>query len=79
MIPQNRLGTVEEVSATVCYLLSPAASFITGETVRVDGGHLLNGARLVPIDNGNHNASVPYTWERGEESDEELERERQYN
>jgi len=37
-IPAQRLGTEEEVSAAVMFLLSPAAAFITGETMRVDGG-----------------------------------------
>jgi citronellol/citronellal dehydrogenase len=37
-IPVRRMGTESEVSALVLFLLSPAASFITGETVRVDGG-----------------------------------------
>ncbi|XP_022237673.1 peroxisomal trans-2-enoyl-CoA reductase-like, partial [Limulus polyphemus] len=37
-LPAKRLGTPEEVSAAVCFLLSPAASYITGETVHVDGG-----------------------------------------
>jgi len=36
-IPARRLGTEEEVSAAVVFLLSPAAAFITGETLRVDG------------------------------------------
>jgi len=37
-IPAQRLGTEEEVSAAVLFLLSPAAAFVTGETMRVDGG-----------------------------------------
>ncbi|CAM4614668.1 unnamed protein product [Lepidochelys olivacea] len=40
-IPAKRLGIPEEVSPTVCFLLSPAASFITGETVKVDAGQSL--------------------------------------
>lgn len=37
-IPMKRTGTVEEVSSAVCFLLSPGAAFITGETIRIDGG-----------------------------------------
>ncbi|XP_065269569.1 peroxisomal trans-2-enoyl-CoA reductase [Emys orbicularis] len=40
-IPAKRLGIPEEVSPTVCFLLSHAASFITGETVKVDAGQSL--------------------------------------
>jgi citronellol/citronellal dehydrogenase len=37
-IPMQRYGNVAEVSAAIMYLLSPAASFITGSCIRVDGG-----------------------------------------
>ncbi|XP_054721573.1 LOW QUALITY PROTEIN: peroxisomal trans-2-enoyl-CoA reductase-like [Uloborus diversus] len=37
-VPTKRLGTTEEVSAAVCFLLSPGASFISGATLHVDGG-----------------------------------------
>lgn len=42
-IPAGRLGTVREVSSAVVYLLSPAAGFITGTTLCVDGGDRLYG------------------------------------
>jgi citronellol/citronellal dehydrogenase len=32
------LGTEAEVSAAIVYLLSPAASYITGSCIRIDGG-----------------------------------------
>jgi NAD(P)-dependent dehydrogenase (short-subunit alcohol dehydrogenase family) len=38
MHPIGRLGTAEEVSALVCFLLSDQASFITGSYHLVDGG-----------------------------------------
>jgi citronellol/citronellal dehydrogenase len=37
-IPLQRFGTEAEAAATVVFLLSPAASFITGTCIRVDGG-----------------------------------------
>ena len=37
-IPLQRFGTESEISAAIVYLLSPAAAYITGTCVRVDGG-----------------------------------------
>jgi NAD(P)-dependent dehydrogenase (short-subunit alcohol dehydrogenase family) len=37
-IPLGRLATVEEVAAAVCYLASPQAASITGQTLILDGG-----------------------------------------
>jgi citronellol/citronellal dehydrogenase len=36
-VPLGRLGLEAEVSAAITFLLSPAAAFISGSTVRVDG------------------------------------------
>ena len=37
-IPMNRLGTGEDVSNTVVFLSSELSSYITGETIHVNGG-----------------------------------------
>jgi len=37
-LPPHRLGTPEEVASAVCFLLSPAARYVSGATLRVDGG-----------------------------------------
>ncbi|MGH7900877.1 MAG: SDR family oxidoreductase, partial [Thermodesulfobacteriota bacterium] len=40
-IALNRFGTPEEVALAVVYLCSPAASWITGITLRMNGGHYM--------------------------------------
>ena len=37
-IPLGRLGSVNEIAATVAFLASPSAAYITGETIHVNGG-----------------------------------------
>jgi NAD(P)-dependent dehydrogenase (short-subunit alcohol dehydrogenase family) len=37
-IPLGRLGRIEDVAAAVVYLVSDAASLVTGTSLRVDGG-----------------------------------------
>jgi 3-oxoacyl-[acyl-carrier protein] reductase len=37
-IPMERLGLPEDVAAAVTFLVSPAAGYITGETLHVNGG-----------------------------------------
>src|SRR3546814_1466331 len=47
--PMGRVGEPEEVAAAVAFLCLPAAAYITGECVAVDGGFLrlgLSPARL---------------------------------
>lgn len=38
MTPHTRLGTVDDIAATVAFLCSPGGSFINGQTIVVDGG-----------------------------------------
>lgn len=37
-VPMKRYGTSEEIAATVAFLLSEDAGYITGQSIRVDGG-----------------------------------------
>lgn len=50
-VPLGRLAVEAEVSSVICFLLSPAASFVTGVTVPIDGGAPL-GSALFPIGKG---------------------------
>ena len=66
--PLQRYGTEAEVSAAIVFLLSPAAAFISGETVRVDGA-APNAKRHVALEahtrskawNGFHRSVLPKT------------------
>ncbi len=42
MVPLNRLGNAEEIAATVAFLASPGAAYITGQTLNVNGGMYMN-------------------------------------
>jgi 3-oxoacyl-[acyl-carrier protein] reductase len=37
-VPQRRFGRPDEIAAGICFLLSDDADFITGQTLRIDGG-----------------------------------------
>jgi 3-oxoacyl-[acyl-carrier protein] reductase len=41
LIPLGRSGAPEEIAATVRFLCGPGASFITGQTIHVNGGQLM--------------------------------------
>jgi len=41
LIPLQRLGAVEDVAKTVAFLASDDASYITGQTIQVDGGMVM--------------------------------------
>ncbi|KAB0503139.1 SDR family oxidoreductase [Pseudomonas moorei] len=46
MVPMNRLGKPDELAASIAFLLSEEASFITGQTLFVDGGASIGRAPL---------------------------------
>ncbi|KAJ0084952.1 hypothetical protein Patl1_31264 [Pistacia atlantica] len=41
--PMGRIGEPKEVSSLVAFLSLPAASYISGQTICVDGGFTVNG------------------------------------
>jgi citronellol/citronellal dehydrogenase len=56
-VPLKRLGLEAEVSAAIVFLLSPAAAFITGVTLQIDGAASL-GSEIFPL--GRVSKSVPF-------------------
>lgn len=65
-VPIKRMGTESEISAAICFLLSPGAAFINGDCLRIDGG-ASQGGRVWPLPkaknnepfNGFHRAVTP--------------------
>jgi citronellol/citronellal dehydrogenase len=56
-VPMRRLGLEAEVSAAIVFLLSPAAAFISGVTVQIDGAASL-GSEIFPL--SKTTKSVPF-------------------
>ncbi len=56
-VPLRRLGVEAEVSGAIVFLLSPAAGFITGVTLQIDGAASL-GSEIFPL--GTESKSQPF-------------------
>lgn len=57
-VPLGRLGNEAEISASVCFLLSDAASFISGTVVRVDGAGSQGNVAIYPLEKSRN--SIPF-------------------
>jgi NAD(P)-dependent dehydrogenase (short-subunit alcohol dehydrogenase family) len=42
-VPLGRMGAATEVAGAICYLLGPDSTYVTGATLRVDGGRTVAG------------------------------------
>jgi len=40
-LPMGRIGEPEEVASMVAFLCMPAASYMTGQVICIDGGHTI--------------------------------------
>lgn len=70
-IPLKRMAEEAEISAAIVFLLSDGASFVTGHTIKIDGGASLN-TKLFPLQgkgnrpyDGFHRASKPKAVQGG--------------
>jgi citronellol/citronellal dehydrogenase len=71
-VPLKRLATEAEVSSAICFLMSEGAAFITGETLKIDGGAPLaslhwpmGGKSRSEAYQGFHRATVPKVLDAG--------------
>ncbi|MBN9086156.1 MAG: SDR family oxidoreductase [Reyranella sp.] len=58
-VPLKRHGTESEIAGAIVYLLSPAAAYVTGISLRVDGG-LHNNAKSNFYEVPDHDRSTPF-------------------
>ena len=65
-IPLKRMGTESEVAAAIVFLLSPAAAYISGESIRIDGASSL--WRKTWILEDHENAPPPFDGFREDEA-----------
>lgn len=73
-VPLKRMGTESEVSSAIVYLLSDAAGFVSGVTLRIDGA-ASQGTRMYPLAdatnsesfNGFHRAFIPEVLKKKED------------
>ncbi len=81
-IPYKRMGTESEVSAVIVFLLSPAAAYISGESIRIDGASSLwrktweieaHDQAPAPFDGFGQSDGLAQSDRLGFETDEELE------
>lgn len=71
-VPLKRMGTESEVSSVICFLLSDAAAYVSGMTIRIDGASSL-GTRIYQLPdhqnsepyNGFHRAFIPDVLKKG--------------
>ncbi|MCG8314024.1 MAG: SDR family oxidoreductase [Pseudomonadales bacterium] len=57
-VPLKRMGNEAEVSGAICFLLSEAAAFISGTTIRIDGAASQGNAAIFPL--ADHKNSQPF-------------------
>jgi 2,4-dienoyl-CoA reductase [(3E)-enoyl-CoA-producing], peroxisomal len=49
VIPAGRFGTIDEIAAAAVYLRSPAAAYVTGHVMVVDGGHCVSTPSMMGV------------------------------
>ncbi|MFT6341181.1 MAG: citronellol/citronellal dehydrogenase [Alcanivorax sp.] len=57
-VPLKRMGNESEVSGAICFLLSDAAAFISGDTLRIDGAASQGNVAIFPLPD--HDKSKPF-------------------